>query len=350
MRWRPPICRRLADIALTMRRLRQFQIGSLIVGIVAALACLCGAVFFDRAQFYRAWLPAYVFFLGIVLGSLAILMIYHLTGGAWGFLIRRILEAQIRTLPLLAVMYIPIGVGVRELYLWAQPEAVAHDHLLQRQQFYLNPEFFWCRSAVYLLLWLFLAWRLVSWSRRQDEEPNPQLRWSLQRFSEIGLVLFGTSMHFAAFDWLEMLQPSFHSTIFPMLVVAGQLLSAMACTLIVYRRICTWPDAAEVFSRGDDDLGNLQMTFLVVGVSGLVPVHVDLDGEPASGCGLVCAADSRRVALGDVVIHCAQFWCADVLAAAAGHLARSDCAEPGRRAAVVYAVAVVLLPRYAGIS
>ena len=84
-------------------------------------------------------------------------MIYHLTGGAWGYMVRRILEAQTRTLPLLAVLFTPIAFGIGWLYVWAQPDVVQHDEKLQHQSFYLNPEFFWARMAVFFLLWM-RAW------------------------------------------------------------------------------------------------------------------------------------------------------------------------------------------------
>ena len=92
--------------------------------------------------------------LGIALGSMVLLMAYHLTGGSWGLLIRRILEAAMRTLPLLAVLFVPIAVGVGYIYVWAQPDAVAASPKLQYQQFYLRPSYFWIRAAVYFALWL----------------------------------------------------------------------------------------------------------------------------------------------------------------------------------------------------
>src|SRR5437879_1428312 len=98
-------------------RIQRWSLGT---GAFALAVCTVGALF-SPTQFFRAYLPAYVFYLGIALGSLAIFMLYQLTGGAWGFLIRRILEASVRTLPLLAALFIPVAVGVRYVYLWAEP-------------------------------------------------------------------------------------------------------------------------------------------------------------------------------------------------------------------------------------
>ena len=188
---------------------------------------------FSPVPFFRAYLAAYLFYLGIALGSMVLLMVYHLTGGSWGFLIRRILEAGMRTLPLLAVLFLPIACGIRYLYLWAQPEVVAASPQLQYQQFYLAPTCFWIRAAVYFAVWLAMAFLLASWSRKEDETGNPRLAWKSQQLGAFGAVVYGISLHFAAIDWGMSLQPVFHSTIWGPLFATGQLLSALAFALVV---------------------------------------------------------------------------------------------------------------------
>jgi len=238
---------------------------SLLVGCIALGLCVIGALLGDPDQFFRAYLAAYMFVLGLGLGGLAILMIYHLTGGAWGYLIRRVLEAQMRTLPLIALLFVPIGFGIEVLYLWARPDLVRADERLQSQQFYLNKDFFLGRAAIYFAIWLFFALLLTLRSRRQDQTDDERIPNGLERLGEIGLVLFGTTMHFAAFDWLETLQPTFHSTIFPMLVVSGQLLSAQALAVIVFIAFVLPRDAASIASRRAlNDLGNILFAFLVI--------------------------------------------------------------------------------------
>ncbi|HXY36529.1 MAG TPA: hypothetical protein VEI07_19995 [Planctomycetaceae bacterium] len=237
----------------------------LLAGCVALALCVLGALLGDPQQFFRAYLAAYAFVLGLALGGMAILMLYHLTGGAWGFLIRRVLEAQMRTLPLVAVLFIPIGFGIETLYLWAQPELVSHDERLQSQQFYLNRDFFLVRAVIYFCIWLFFALVLTLRSRRQDRDGGERIPTQLERLGEIGLVLFGTTMHFAAFDWLETLQPNFHSTIFPMLVVSGQLLSAHAFAVIVFIAFVLPHEASGIVSRRVlNDLGNILFAFLII--------------------------------------------------------------------------------------
>jgi hypothetical protein len=242
-------------------RLRWRALG---VGVVALLACALGAVF-SPAQFFRAYLTAHLFFLGIALGCMAILMLYHLTGGAWGFLIRRILEAGTRTLPLLAVLFTPVAFGVVYLYLWARPEVVAGDANLQHKQIYLNVPFFWARAALYFVLWVVLAYFLNSWSRQQDETGDPGLVQRLTRLSAPGLVIYGITITFASVDWVMSLQPVFRSTIFGPVFASGQLLSGHAFALILMAWLVARPPIANLISlEALSDLGNLLFTFLII--------------------------------------------------------------------------------------
>ena len=125
--------------------LEGYRSKALVAGGVGIALCAVGFVF-DRGNFFRSWLIAYMLFLGIALGSTALIMIQHLSGGAWG-IFRRIFEASSRTLPLLAVLFIPILLGVRELYPWAHPDLVASDHILSHRAPYLN-QTFWIARAV----------------------------------------------------------------------------------------------------------------------------------------------------------------------------------------------------------
>ena len=238
---------------------------SLGAGCLALLVCVVGALLGSPAQFFRAYLAAYMFCLGVALGGMAILMLSHLTGGAWAYLIRRILEAQMSTLPLLALLFIPLAFGLQHLYLWARPDLVASDARLQAQQFYLNQPFFLGRAVIYFVVWLLIALALSARSRRQDRTGDAGLPWKFMRLSEVGLVLFGTTLHFAAFDWLEMLQPNYHSTIFPLLVASSQLFSAQAFALVVFVGLSLrFEAAAAVSTRALIDLGNILLAFLVI--------------------------------------------------------------------------------------
>jgi hypothetical protein len=244
--------------------LRSLQRPALGVGVVALVICIIGGCF-SPTQFFRAYLAAYLFFLGLALGCMAILMVFYLTGGAWGYLSRRILEAGMRTLPLLTLLFVPLLFGVRYLYPWAQPAVVAASAKLQYQQFYLNVPYFWGRAGLYFTSWLLLAHFLGRWSDAEDRTGDRWWTERKQRLSAIGLVIYGIGLHFAAIDWVMSLQPDFHSTIFGPLVASGQLVSAQALVLIVLALVLPRPPLAEVVSgKVLNDLGNLLLSFLVI--------------------------------------------------------------------------------------
>jgi hypothetical protein len=244
--------------------LNVLQRRALVVGVVALVVCVVGA-FFSPTQFFRAYLAAYVFCLGLGLGSLVILMVYHLTGGAWGFLVRRILEAATRTIPLLAVLFIPVACGIYHLYLWTDPQIVAADPGLQYKHIYLNVPFFLGRAVLFFVLWSLLAYLLSRWSRLQDQSGDPAATRRMRRLSGPGLVIYGLSLTFAAVDWIMSLQPSFHSTIFGPLVAASELLTALSFAILVLVWLASRPPLADFLSPDVfRDLGNLLLTFLIL--------------------------------------------------------------------------------------
>jgi len=244
--------------------LARVRTSSLLVGAAALLICVIGA-FFSPAQFFRSYLASYLFFQGIGLGCLAILMIYYLTGGAWGFLIRRLLEAGTRTLPLLALLLIPVGLGLTDLFPWARDDEVRADPNLQWKQVYLNVPFWWGRAILFFAVWMALAHFLNAWSRRQDESGDPRYAWRLEMLSGPGLVAYGIAMHFAAVDWIMSLQPAFRSSMFGPIVASGHVLTGLALVLIVLAWLVARPPLGNAVSPAAlNDLGNLLFTFLVI--------------------------------------------------------------------------------------
>jgi hypothetical protein len=244
--------------------LGRWQRLALAVGALVLAVCIAGGAF-DTAQFFRAYLAAYLFYLGLGLGAMVIVMIYHLTGGAWGILARRILEAQMRTLPLMALLFLPIAYGIAYLYPWAQLELVDRFELLRHQSIYLRPGWFWLRAAAYFALWIGMAGLLARWSRLHDRDPNPRLPWLCEQLSAFGLIVYGVSMHFMSVDWVMSIEPAFHSTIFGPLLASQQILSAHALALIALAGLVARRAMSDVFSlKALNDLGNLLLTFVVV--------------------------------------------------------------------------------------
>ena len=244
-----------------LRRVQRIAVG---VSGVALLVCAL-AGFGDLTQLLRSYLVAYVFWVGGALGCLAILMIHHVTGGAWGVAIRRLLESGARTLPAMAVLFLPIAFGVRRLYEWAQPERVAQDPLLQHKALYLNVPFFLGRTALYFLAWSLVVRALTRWSLRQDASFDPVPGERLELISRGGLLLMGLTMTFAAVDWTMSLQPHWYSTIYGVIFMGGCALTAFAIVIPTVALLSVNPPVAGHVSDDQlSDLGKLLLAFVML--------------------------------------------------------------------------------------
>ena len=236
----------------------------LIVGIVFTVFLLIGA-FIGRDQFFHAYLVGFIFWIGITLGSLALLMLQHLTGGAWGLVIRRVLEASTRTLPLMLILFIPIIFGLKQIYPWTNQALMHETAALTQKARYLNPSFFLMRAAIYFAFWSLLALTLNWLSLEQDRTGQKRIRKRLQMVSGPGLVFLIISITFAAVDWVMSLEPEWMSTIFGLIFVASWSLSALAFTILVM----SWLQRREPMDRVAqprhfNDWGNLLLTLVML--------------------------------------------------------------------------------------
>jgi hypothetical protein len=236
---------------------------SLAVGVVAIVLCLIGA-FFNRQQFFHSYLMAYIFWLGIPLGAFGILMTHHLVGGTWGFVIQRLLESAIRTFPVTALLFLPILFGIPDLYLWARPEALAHDEILRQKTLYLNIPFLIFRAVVYFAIWISVSHFLTRWSDDQDRAADGALTQRLQNLSGPGLVLYGLTVTFSAIDWVMSLEPRWYSTIYGMIFMVSHALVALAFVtgfgfVLWKRRPLANVTASWVFQ----DLGNMLLALVM---------------------------------------------------------------------------------------
>ena len=205
--------------------------GMLAGGVLLLAASVVGA-FFSPDDFFRSYLIGYLFWIGLTLGSMAFLMVQYLTGGAWGIITRRTLEAATRTLPLMAILFIPIGFGLSNLYEWAQPARVQHNETLQHRSGYLNTPFFLARAAIYFVLWMVIAFFLNRWSADQDKNPGDQER-RLAKLSAPGLILYMFSITFASVDWAESLMIKWSSSMWGFLFIAAEGLTALSFLILV---------------------------------------------------------------------------------------------------------------------
>ncbi len=236
---------------------------SLVVGLVGLVACAVGA-FLAPDAFFRGYLFAYIFFAGLTLGCLAVAMLHHLTGGAWGIPIRRPLESGTRTLPLVAVLFLPIAFGIKHLYSWSRPGAASSDPLLAAKAAYLNVPFFLARAVFYFAVWIGIAYFLNRWSLEQDHSGSPATSRKLQLLSAGGLVAYGLTMTFASIDWVMSLEPHWFSTMYGVLYIAGQALNALAfVTAALVLLSGQKPFQGFVRNSHYHDLGKLMLAFVM---------------------------------------------------------------------------------------
>jgi len=242
----------------------RFQRLALIVGVVFTLLFIVG-YFLDHGQFFRSYLFAFSFWSGIAIGSLALLMLQHMTGGGWGFVIRRVLEAATRTLPLIALLFIPIVLGAHSLYSWTHAEHVARHPVLVLKSKYLNLPFFSVRAVVYFAIWLLLAFFLNRWSKLQDQTADRQFSKRMQKLSGPGMVLFVFTVTGASLDWFMSLDPEWYSTIYGFVFVASWALSALAFTIAVMASLAKHePMNVIVAQLHFHDLGKLLLALVML--------------------------------------------------------------------------------------
>ena len=245
-------------------QLNRLQTLALIVGGVG-LVLLAVGWFLNPAQFFPAYLVGYVLWVQVALGCLVILMIYNMTGGGWGYVTQRVLRAGMLTLPLLAVLFIPLILGLPTLYEWARPEAVAHDELLQHKLPYLNVPFFIGRTVIYFVVWIGLAFLLNRWLLQQDESFDLALSRRLRAISGLGLGVFGLTVTFASIDWMMSLEPHWFSTIYGFMFVTGTAAAGFAFITIPLAWLMKRTPLAEAVSKLNvNDLGNFLMACVML--------------------------------------------------------------------------------------
>jgi hypothetical protein len=232
-----------------------------VLGVVLAYALGSAAGYGGLVHVFRAYLVGFVFCTGISVGSLAWLALGHMTGGAWALTSRRLFEAATRTLPLCALMFLPIiislfvhehGTGehgqAHSLYEWSDPAVVANDEALKHKSIYLNAPFFVIRAVIYFAVWFFFAWKLNRWSREQDASADPRIRRKMQDISGPVILLFGLTVTFAAVDWGMSLEPHWFSTIYGLIIMAGWGLSALAFMIMVASFLSRHEPMAEAYN------------------------------------------------------------------------------------------------------
>ena len=241
----------------------RFRAMAMVVGAVCSIIAIIWA-FLDVRLFLQGWIVGYMFWLGLTLGSLALLMLQYTTSGNWGILGRRFWEAATKTLPFMFLLWLPLVFGMKYVYPWVNmsPDELVKD----RHDLWLNPKLFIVRGCVYFAIWMFWAWRLQGWSRREERgEATPQRFISIQNFSGAGIVVYALTITFASVDWVMSLNPMWWSTVWGMLFMVGECLTTFAFTIFCLARFAqTEPLKPVVKTEHYHDYGKLMFTFVVL--------------------------------------------------------------------------------------
>src|SRR5579862_5972439 len=245
-------------------RLETVQFASLGAGVPLLVGSLVGGAF-HPASFFPGYLASYLFWLGLGLGSMAILMVHHQVGGSWGYITRRILEAATGTLPLLVLFFVPLLFGRHILIPWADPSGPAASPEFRHLEAYMSPGGVIVRAGIYFLCWVGLARALCRGSARLDRTGDPRELLRLRRLSGGGLLLYAVTMFFAAVDWMLATEPRASSTIVGLIAVAGQVVSGFALVIAVLALLSRTPPLSEVVTPGRlRDLANLLLTAVLL--------------------------------------------------------------------------------------
>lgn len=240
---------------------RRWQLILLVVAALGVAITVAGALM-DRTQFWQSYLLAYFFWLEIALGSLGWLLLQYLVGGRWSIAIRRLLETGAMTLPFMLLLFIPLLFGLTTLYSWTNAAELGSES----KQMYLNVPFFIGRAVVYFAVWLGLALLLKRWSPALDAqgENAPRTTARLRRLSAIGLILYMLTATFAGFDWLMSLEPEWFSSIYGLLLIAGQAVAALAVAIIGLKLTTPERNLTPTRTGAFNDLGNFMLAFVMI--------------------------------------------------------------------------------------
>ena len=243
------------------------------VGAIALLLALYGAIHSPQT-FFASYLMSFLLVLGVTLGSLALVMLQHLTAGHWGVIIRRPLESATRTLPLLVIAFLPIAIfGMQYLYSghgddkgWLNAPASGEGALSAFQKSWLTHRGYLIRAVIYFGVWLFLMFIFNIWSKQQDTHKTDRaLRQRFRMLAGPGIILYVFAMSFASIDWVMSISPHWASTIYGFIFVGGQLISSMAFMIAVVVLLArTEPFSGILQPRHLHDLGKLLLAFVML--------------------------------------------------------------------------------------
>ena len=234
---------------------------ALIVGIVGLILSLLGLTR-NADQFYFSYLTSFTFWMSLGLGGLFFTMLHYVSGAKWSTPIVRISQATMSVLPLMVIFFVPILIGIQNLYDWSQLDIVAENKILQDKTSYLNVPAFTIRGGLYFAVWAILAFFINKYSRQQDSGIDTLKK--LRIVSAPGLFLFALTLSFAAFDWIMSLDPMWYSTIFGGYYFGGAFVIILAFLILISNYLkATGAIKHEIGTAQFSDLGKLFFGFIV---------------------------------------------------------------------------------------
>lgn len=239
----------------------------LAAGVVGLLAAVILAFTGDGGAglFYESWLYAFLVWIGATLGCFVLLTVVHMAGGSWGAMIMRPLEAGVATLPLMAVLLIPVLLGIGHLYDWSDPAYRAASPLVGAKDAMLNTPFFIVRSILYFVIWILGGYLLLRGSDRADADPSGSVWFRLKSAGTVWLPIYVITFTFAAIDWGMSLDPEWFSGIYPTIMMAGHAITGIAVMILAAISIARFsPRMDELLTEKRlQDLGNFLMAFMM---------------------------------------------------------------------------------------
>jgi hypothetical protein len=244
--------------------MERVQRNALFVGLAALAVSLIG-LFLDPTHFWQSYLYAYIYWSGLALGCLGIFLLHNVVGGNWGVAVRRLVEAGLKTLPMFAVLAIPVFFALGTLYKWTDAGYRADHFATGHKAAYLNPMWFIIRTAIYFAIWLFTGFRILKMANEHDRTGDRQLFLRIKKRSAPALLVFVVTTTLAFIDWIMSLEPDWYSTIYGWMFTVGEVLLTFSFLVAVLVLLSKREPFASFLTRQHyHDLGNLMLAFTML--------------------------------------------------------------------------------------
>jgi hypothetical protein len=258
-------------------KMRALTIG-LVFSVIAA-----GLALADKSidHVLRGWLLGMMMTFGFSVGGLALLMVQYCSGGKWGLLLRRPLEAMTRTLPLVFVYWVVVALSLKKLYLWAAVTDVStalksgwitevQAHAIEFKRPMLNPQAFWLAGLLCFAIWGYYTWRLNDLGLKRDADSPANTPYWIKKFENIsgpGIVVYALTMSAAAIYWVMSLDPTWYSSVYGLLFLVGQGYMVLAFSILVAISLSKAEPFQTILRQTEQhDLGKFTFAFVMLNI------------------------------------------------------------------------------------